>query len=283
MQQINGNYYGKYVNYMVKDAELQDALTKEGIKWRIFYAGNEFTTDNTNRIYLISSDYIPYDCLPSSVNGTKLNKGSLPNSVYFKDIVEGEEYIGSDSISDKKIQNLNSKFFKYLAENNTTSTYPNIKAVAYMLDTNVWNSYKGERAEFAIGGPTIELLFNSYHQTNNDIEVKLACTSKYGYELSDDNGAIWRYELSNINDYNSLYYITSPDNTKRYYWLASPSAYNTQQGYYICGMCSDGRLCCVSYYNFNGYNPHVLEIRPVICLNADVSLEKNLDETFEVK
>ena len=37
-----------------------------------------------------------------------------------------------------------------------------MKAVAYMLDTNTWSVYAGDKADYAIGGPTIELFFKSY-------------------------------------------------------------------------------------------------------------------------
>lgn len=33
-----------------------------------------------------------------------------------------------------------------------------MQAVAYMLDTEVWSVYKGEKADYAIGGPTIEMV-----------------------------------------------------------------------------------------------------------------------------
>ena len=39
-----------------------------------------------------------------------------------------------------------------------------MKAVAYMLDTSeeVWGKFAGDKAKYAIGEPTIELLFKSY-------------------------------------------------------------------------------------------------------------------------
>ena len=73
------------------------------------------------------------------------------------------DYTGSVSI-DVNLQKLNSKYFKYLSDNSTTSTNDNMKAVAYMLDTKAWEAFKGEKAEYAIGGPTSEIFIKSYNQ-----------------------------------------------------------------------------------------------------------------------
>ena len=56
------------------------------------------------------------------------------------------DYTGSDSISDSKLQNLNSAYYNYLKLNNISSKNNNIKAVAYMLDTDAWKVFKGDNA-----------------------------------------------------------------------------------------------------------------------------------------
>lgn len=48
--------------------------------------------------------------------------------------------------------------------NNKNSKNINIKVVAYMCDISVWNKFKTNKADFAIGGPTIGLLFKSYNE-----------------------------------------------------------------------------------------------------------------------
>ena len=44
----------------------------------------------------------------------------------------------------------------------------NINSVAYLMDTNVWSTFAGTKAEYAMGGPTIELFCASYKQTHPD-------------------------------------------------------------------------------------------------------------------
>ncbi len=47
---------------------------------------------------------------------------------------------------------------------------------------NVWNVYDGNKAEYAIGGPTIELLFKSYNEKYGTSYVAEA-TSEVGYSI----------------------------------------------------------------------------------------------------
>ena len=65
-----------------------------------------------------------------------------------------------------------------------------MKAIAYLLDTDVWNVYKADKAEYAIGGPTVELLMASYNnKKGTDYQAK--AVSKIGYQISEDGGANW--------------------------------------------------------------------------------------------
>ena len=48
--------------------------------------------------------------------------------------------------------------------------HSNMGAVAYMLDTNVWSTFTDSagKAEYAIGGPTLDLFCASYNQKYSD-------------------------------------------------------------------------------------------------------------------
>ena len=40
-----------------------------------------------------------------------------------------------------------------------------MKVVAYMLDTGIWKKFAKENvADYAIGGPTVELFFKAYNE-----------------------------------------------------------------------------------------------------------------------
>ena len=56
--------------------------------------------------------------------------------------------------------------------------YYNGKAVAYMQDTEAWSIYKDSQgyAEYAIGGSSLEMLYDSYIQTHTKVEGKYKYT-----------------------------------------------------------------------------------------------------------
>ena len=57
-----------------------------------------------------------------------------------------------------------------------------------MMDTTAWGGYKdaGGKAEYAIGGPTIEMVMNSYSQSHN-VQYQAKAIDSTGYQISSDN------------------------------------------------------------------------------------------------
>ena len=238
-------YYGTEVtNYTVPHAGVD--------KWRIFYA------DGTNR-YLIADDYITAANTPNGQNGSKIYE----NSTYrlsFDNVYK--DYSGASWISS------NSKGSKWLSQFLTsygTSTYTNIRAVAYMMDTNVWSGYyAGEDAEYAMGGPTIEMYCASYKDTHPSKYLECGNLNSYGYQVRW-NGGSWNTEQSGLvqDDFNSIY--IKSDTSKAYgMWLASPSANTNDDLMY-------------AYYdgvvdNFDS-SLTTLGLRPLVCLKSSVQLQ----------
>ncbi len=177
----------KYYGAIVKGYECENSAGVEN--WKIFYA-------DENNIYLIAADYIHKDYCPGSANQS-IYENDTPYKLSMQNVIK--DYKGSEDIKESKIQSLNKSYFDYLKANgNQQSTNDNMKAVAYMLDTEVWSVYKGEKAEYAIGGPTLEMLFNSYNQkykTNNKYQARVI--DKKGYELSYDGGTNWNTKIDN--------------------------------------------------------------------------------------
>ena len=193
-------------------------------EWKIFYAGT-MPGESEPHIYLISSDYIPYEVIPNSTNSSgttsnKPNKGSssYPRAAYFSNILN--DYAGSSRITESRIKGLNNSYFS----TGKSSTSDNMKSVAYMLDTKAWSGFAVTgKADYAIGGPTVELLFKSYNQKYGTKYVAEA-TSNTGYMIGENGTAdSYYFYLSNTSD--PLYVITSNANAAAY-WLASPSANN---------------------------------------------------------
>ncbi len=146
--------------------------------WKIFYA-------DENNIYLIVDDYISYEYAPKGKGGTSLNQGDTNYKLYFTDVIS--DYAGSSDITDTKIKALNNDYFNVKGY---SSVENNMKAVAYMLDTNAWSVFAGNKAEYAIGGPTIEMFMKSYSQKHN-VDYKVQASSSMGYEISTDEGNSW--------------------------------------------------------------------------------------------
>ena len=153
-------FYGKeVVNYGV----IYDNTAEATNKWRIFYADEE-------NIYLIADDYIHKDYAPKAgsyeiyVNDTyKLSM----NDVY-------QNYTAGTDI-DATIGN---KWLSKYYPSYKSSTYENIRAVSYMLDTSIWNPiYKNEYAEYAIGGPTLEMFCESYKDTHPTQYIECTASS----------------------------------------------------------------------------------------------------------
>ena len=174
--------------------------------WKIFYV------DNSN-IYLIAGDYIPYNYIPASSAGHKPSQGQTNYNAELSTI--GPDYLGSESIKDERIKALNNDYFnvkKYY------SVKENMKAVAYMLDINAWSGFAGEKAEYAIGGPTIELFFNSYNKKYGTNYVAKS-TSSTGYLVGNGSATGYQLTLSVNND--NLYVLNSQERANEM-WLASP-------------------------------------------------------------
>ena len=247
-----GEYYGKTVtNYSANGVN----------DWKIFHS------DGTN-IYLISSGYLPVDKIPATKDGSAIvnTNSSCPKGVSLSPAVNDSNYSsGSVSISNS---NPARKWLKSYLDSYSSSN-SNMKAVAYMLDTDVWNVYKTDKADYAIGGPTVELLMASYSKKMG-VDYQAKATSATGYQISEDGGTKWT-NLCNgmLSRIETLYVLpvgsTSGANAMK---LASPSVYRS---YYVMD---------VGYgdydYSYGGF-------RPVVCLNSKVSVTDNGDGSVTLK
>ena len=206
--EIAGNpskHYGGYVtNYTTPSGD-------PDVWWRIFYA------DESN-IYLIADDYIHYNYCPVGAKGSSVTMETDDDDykLGFDDVYN--DYTGAIDITDPRI----TKWIQKYLDVAPTSTNTNIRAVAYMLDEQVWSEKYANPtyAEYAIGGPTLEMFVASYNKTH---ENPMYCSAdQYGYYISWTEGEILEY-ISGLDKSESLYVIS--DVSKTYsMWIASPSA-----------------------------------------------------------
>ena len=148
-----------------------------------------------------------------------------------------------------------------------------MKAVAYMLDTEIWKVFKGEKADYAIGGPTIELLFKSYNEKYGT-DYQISVTNINGYEISKDGGNNWAdyyEEMLNVKD--GLYIIESREKADAMR-VSSPSVGYSE---WIMRLSYRG---AVSYTGVIGENDG---FRPIVCLSSGVKLQKVGENIYTIK
>lgn len=257
IQQNPAIYYGAEVTgYSTGHSETSGAVST----WRIFYA------DESN-IYLIADNYIAAQYAPKGKGGSEL----YANRTYMGSF----EYLIADYLgaSDIGASNPARKWIDTFLNSNGTSTNNNMKAVAYMLDTNVWSIYAGSQAEYAIGGPTLEMFCASYKDTHPSRYLECDSVTSDGYQIkwSDDS---YGYYLSGLstNEYNFIY--IKPDlSLASGMWLASPSA--NRNDILLCAK-NDG------YVSTSNYMTALLGLRPLVCLKSSVQLEQVDSDTFRI-
>ncbi len=258
LEMINRNpqkYYGVNVNYECENNET---------RWKLFYS--DF------RIYLIASDYIPSKYAAYGIYGRKI----YVNDEYclsFNNVIEDYkrlEDIMMRCSSHRWVQDNIEPQIAHLryAEDIVANT-----AAYYMLDAKAWSKFVNSRyAEYAIGGPTIEMLIESYNKKNDKNHI---CYSQLGvgYEASDENGKdTIDYYLPRVND--ELYMIESTK--KAYgYWLsnANPRVFRENEL---------GTVGYDGFIQFVDLKKTSIGLRPLVCLNSDVRLSKLSDGTYEL-
>ena len=233
---------------------------KDGHTWEIFYA------DNTN-VYLITRDNVGSQTLSTAVaDGSGYNgTGDFDGSANFK-----TKY---PSIQAGWLNKTYTPAASGTGTVNYTSTNPNMKATEYLLDSSVWNTtYKTAKADWAIGGPTFEMLVASYNKKYTDKAVTITAPTGNGYKYNDT-----LYNNNSLPSSDSVTSGTAQSNIYNHgyhYWLACPSSYGNKDCVRIVGY---SRACVDTdgYYGSRG-------VRPVVCLNSGVTLTRKTDGTFTI-
>ncbi len=240
--EITKDDYGKVVtNY-----------NADGKTWEIFYA------DDSN-IYLITRE----NCGSQSLNDKiESYNGTL-------------DFDGSEAFKEKFPAVQAGWLSKiYIPSNegrgvlNYSSSYENMKATEYLLDSTVWNKkyLEREKADWAVGGLTLELLVASYNKKNEE-NVQIDIPEKNGYNYNDVF-----YKRNSIGEKDD---ITSKNNQSNNiinhgycYWIACPGSYTTSNIRYI--FAQEEYIDYSEYSNYSG-------IRPVVCLKSNIKLKLNED------
>ena len=282
MEELKANastYFGyDVINYAeTLPSNLQDT------KWQLFYAGKLDETDTTeqDRIYLISKEYVKNTVLPTVLKNGEEVEGAKPiptdgsdyQAKFGNSTSDGvmPEYSGSSDIS-TNMQKYNRDYFK-----DYTSTNPNMKAVAYMLDTTTWVSFSTSSknyAEWAIGGPSIELLFTAYNKYEGTT-YEADATSVNGYKFRKTSSDSFSYSLSGVITRGPYSVLNLDVSKSKGYFIASPMAYNKD---WLLAVDMNGNVNSADYVN----SYLSLGFRPLVLLDSNFQLEKTTSEGKKV-
>lgn len=150
-----------------------------------------------------------------------------------------------------------------VAAETTTISNSNEKAAAWLCDPSKWTAYcDTDKANYAIGGPSVEMYVKSYNQTHGD--DALGCQYQtdnapgYIYKVKDTiQNSGWRTNDDTL-DYSMAYksmYCGQNGNKTGQWWLASPSANNSDG---VCTVLGSLAILNTTYYsNYRGVSPLV--------------------------
>ena len=275
----------------VSDDELEEKLcgkyvtgfkTVYPIKWQYFYRDEDY-------VYLIADDYVPHKYLPAELwkSSTDPRHTGFISASWVTVPVDNifPDARWSSGMASSAIQNnpIKDKYLKY-ANAYPTNNNKNAIATAYMMDTSVWANYAGNaKGAFAMGGPTLELLLESYNACHKwkyetyDTVTPDFNVNENGYlgKRADEriNGSEWTtYTNPQFGHMFYPYYEFTPnvwDVSTRSgfpygYWIASPSAYSPD---YLPVLGMGGELYLD--YNNNLLNGGNQGFRPVVAIPRD--------------
>ncbi len=131
---------------------------------------------------------------------------------------------------------------EWAAQRGTSTWNNNEKAAAWLCDPTKWTSYcNTEYANYAIGGPSVEMYVKSYNQTHGanalGYQYQTNNVPGYGYKVNGivQNSGWWTNAdtLDYSTTYDSMYCGKGGNKVSGevHWWLASPSAYIF---YFVC-------------------------------------------------
>ena len=223
-------YYGKKVtNYKASDSDTNT--------YKIFYVDKDnYFKDGYNTIYL---------------------KADFSGNVSFL-----TSYDASQTLI-KRMNPLWATKGNTVEAETTTISNTNEKAAAWLCDPSKWTAYcDTDKANYAIGGPSVEMYVKSYNQTHGD--DALGCQ----YQTNDVPGYIYKvnntiqnggwYTNNDTLDYSMTYksmYCGQNGKKTGAWWLASPSARDSSNVCVVSG--GNANLCHSISSNDYGVSPLV--------------------------
>ena len=153
-----------------------------------------------------------------------------------------------------------------------------MKATAFLMDTNAWSIYAGEKAEYAMGAPTIELFCASYKDThpNKYVECSVLSDEGYGVKFNTDSSYRKTFPAGSLikDDFNSIYVKSNAIKASGMH-LASPASRDSKQ---IFAITSGGGI----YANQINLTLDA-GLRPIVCLKSGTVLTKTSEGVYAIQ
>lgn len=266
VEEIASKNYGDYINYNV-DLNDDGDTTND---WRIFY-------EDGKNVFIIAADYLPNTKLPSTAD-IKAYSGQT-YSAYWPS-KNNLTKTGSSAISEK----VANKYMLSWRNAYPESTNDNIKAVADLLDTEIWSDFAvGVSGAEAIGTPTLEMFIASWNAKGYPTLYCNNSTSIGYYVGTSDKpeGIGVTIAITGSRD-DSLYFPHTDYFEDCYgYWLASPSAYGSS-GSDLAAIIYSHKIGKNSYNNNYYYSVRGASVRPVVCLPSGIKGSKDADGVWTI-
>ena len=240
--------------------------------WKIFYKDDSY-------VYIITSDYLNNENLPTGLNMSKHGE----NGAYWAS-EDNFTSTGASNITAKVANKYNLSWLN----SNTSSTNPNARATADLLNVSAWTAKFGNASKGieAIGGPTLEMWVKSWN-AKSTLQLKTEYNSTGYYigptttteslsEIDDEEDSAKggkEVEVSsdtNLYSEGSLYFpYISTHNGCFGYWLASPSGGGAN---YITIVDAGGYI---GDPGGTAYSDYVNSVRPLVSIPSSLIGEKD--------
>ena len=240
--------YGDYVDYPI-DLNGDGNTTND---WRIFY------NDGTH-VFIIAADYVKNNSIYLDNAGTGMTSIDT-YSLYWDTVPETAQTVNPDTLS------------LFMQSWTDYSTNENGRCVSTLLNTNNWDGFVDSNyADYAIGGPTLEMWVASYNAKG--YTPLYTNTNTNGYYIGNTEGTTEiSYDLTrdvNTGYHDTLYFPHQGDVDNCYgYWMASPSANSMN---FLMNEDGIGRV----YRTYcGGYN---VGLCPLVSLKSGITATKDAD------
>lgn len=245
--------------------------TANGVSdWRIFYNDNDY-------VYLITTDYVE-SSKAIACNSTMSNINGQTTYKY--------KAWWNDPPSTVDTTNHLSRFSPVTTETmaweGDYSTNDNGRCVSTLLDTSNWSAFVNPTyANAAIGSPTLNMWIASWNIKYPTEKLYCNNSTTKGYHIGNSSipETYWYNNYTstgyNVDEADNMYYPHKSEiDGCGGYWLASPCAENT---IYVMNVYLYGDISRLNYYYYMYY-----ALRPVVCLNSNVTTSSTLSDSVIV-